>query len=98
MGLDADTFVKSQRQRYKDGAFALNFGGTTHNIVYTPGLATALLNQKSSYADFEHVGSEMMWNVFGFPRKGKGEVVSMQSRMCRLGTSSYSPSRIWAGW
>ena len=71
MGLDADTFVKSQRQRYKDGAFALNFGGTTHNIVYTPGLATALLNQKSSYADFEHVGSQMMWNVFGFPVKEK---------------------------
>ena len=71
MGLDADTFVKSQRQRYKDGIFALNFGGTTHNIVYTPGLATALLNQKASHADFEHISSEMMWNVFGFPVKEK---------------------------
>jgi cytochrome P450 len=71
MGWDATAFVQSQRSRYRDGIFALNFGGTTHNVIYTPGLATALLNQKSSYADFEHVGSQMMWNVFGFPVKEK---------------------------
>ena len=71
MGWDATTFVQSQRSRYRDGIFALNFGGTTHNIVYTPGLATALLNQKSDVADFEQVGDQMMWNVFGFPVKEK---------------------------
>lgn len=73
MGWDATAFVQSQRARYKDGIFALNFGGTTHNVVYTPGLATALLNQKSSVADFEHVGSQMMWNVFGFPVSEKNK-------------------------
>ena len=67
MVLDADGFIKRLRSRYTHGIFALHFGGTTHNIVYTPGLASALLNQKSSNADAEEVQKRIMTGVFGFP-------------------------------
>ena len=69
MGIDADGFVKNLRHRYNKGAFALNFGGTTHNIVYTPALATALFNQKTSNADAEQVSKSILIKVFGFPAR-----------------------------
>lgn len=68
MAIDADGFVKRLRSSYAHGIFALNFGATTHNIMYTPGLATALLNQKRTFADSEGVHERMMDNVFAFPK------------------------------
>ena len=67
MGIDADGFVKSLRHRYSQGIFALNFGGATHNVMYTPGLATALLNQKIDNADSEDVSKRILQHIFGFP-------------------------------
>ena len=67
MGIDADGFVKNLRNRYDKGIFALNFGGTAHNVMYTPGLATALLNQKTSNADARDVSTRMIQTVFGYP-------------------------------
>jgi hypothetical protein len=67
MAINADGFLKTLRSRYQNGIFALNFGGTRHNMMFTPGLATALLNQKSSHADAEEVGLSFMKKVFGFP-------------------------------
>ncbi|KXT10768.1 hypothetical protein AC579_2324 [Pseudocercospora musae] len=69
MAIDADGFVKKLRSIYSNGIFVVNFGGSRHNIMYTPGLATALLNQKTSNADSEDVGSSLMVKVFGFPVK-----------------------------
>lgn len=68
MAYDADGFVKGLRNRFTNGIFSLNFGGTTHNIMYTPGLATALLNQKQSVANSEEVAHTLMERVFGFPK------------------------------
>lgn len=68
MALDADGFVKSLRSKYTQGAFALNFGGTTHNVFFTPGLATSLLNEKSDKLDSEDVVDGMLQTIFGFPR------------------------------
>lgn len=67
MAIDADSFVKGLRTSYSHGIFALNFGGTRHNIMYTPGLATALLNQKHTHADSDKVARGLMQSVFGFP-------------------------------
>lgn len=67
MAYDADGFIKGLRKAYDNGIFGLNFGGTKHNIVYSSGLATALLNQKSSNADAEHVSDKLLQDVFGFP-------------------------------
>ncbi|WPG99036.1 Hypothetical protein R9X50_00184100 [Acrodontium crateriforme] len=67
MATDADRFVKGLRTSYAQGIFALNFGGTRHNVMYTPGLATALLNQKHTFADSDKVARGLMQSVFGFP-------------------------------
>ena len=69
MAFDADGFVKSLRQTYSNGIFALNFGGTTHNVMYTPGLATALLNEKVDKVDSEDVADGMLQTVFGLPAR-----------------------------
>lgn len=69
MGIDADGFVKGLRHTYNKGIFALNFGGTTHNVMYTPGLATALLNEKPDKLDNEEVVDGMLQTIFGFPAK-----------------------------
>ena len=69
MGVDADGFVKNMRQRYGNGIFGLNFGGTTHNVMYTPGLASALLNEKTDKVDSEDVVDGMLQSIFGFPAK-----------------------------
>jgi len=68
MAWDADGFVKGLRNRFTNGVFSLNFGSTTHNIIYTPGLTTALLNQKQSVANSEDVSHRLMNVVFGFPK------------------------------
>lgn len=67
MALDGDGFVKRLRQIYSNGIFALNFGSTTHSIVYEPHLATALLNQKTSNADNHSVSRRLMHYTFGYP-------------------------------
>ena len=67
MAINADGFVKGLRSQYSKGIFALNFGGSKHNILYSPGLATALLNQKTSNADSHDVTRGILSNVFGFP-------------------------------
>lgn len=67
MTWDADGFAKALRSIYDGGAFALNLGGSKHNVVYTPGLVAALLNQKRDNADAEEVGLRLMQRIFGFP-------------------------------
>jgi hypothetical protein len=67
MAYDADGFVKGLRAIYQAGAFALNFGGSKHNIVYTPGLAAVVLNAKKEFLDQEEISRRLMDVVFGFP-------------------------------
>lgn len=67
MAWDADGFVKGLRAIYDCGIFSLNFGGTRHNIICHPGLATAVLNTKASNANNESVSKRLMDLVFGFP-------------------------------
>lgn len=64
---DAEGFLKSLRQSSSSGIFALNFGGTRHNLMCTPALASALFSQKSSHIESKSVGDRLLKNVFGFP-------------------------------
>lgn len=68
MAYDADNFVRSMRSRFSNGIFTLNFFGGRHNIMYTPALANALLNQKQSVANSEEVSRKMINAIFGFPK------------------------------
>lgn len=71
MAWDAATFTQNLRSRYTKGIFTLNFGGGKHNVVYSPALATALLNQRDSKASAEDVAKGIMVNVFGLPGREK---------------------------
>ncbi|TKA80004.1 hypothetical protein B0A55_02087 [Friedmanniomyces simplex] len=68
MAYDADGFVKGLRSRFKTGVFSLNFFGGRHNIVYSPSLATALMNQKQHVANSEEVSRRLLNVIFGFPK------------------------------
>ncbi|KAK3623606.1 hypothetical protein LTR56_021469 [Elasticomyces elasticus] len=68
MAYDADGFVKNLRSRFPSGVFSLNFFGGRHNILYGPGLATALLNQKQHMANSEEVSRRLLNVIFGFPK------------------------------
>lgn len=71
MAWDPTAFTQRLRSAYPQGIFALNLGGQVHNIISTPILATALLNQKS-HVDFEAVTNKIMVNVFGLSIKDQG--------------------------
>ena len=66
---NSEHFLQTQRSNYKDGIFALNIFGKTHNIIYWPSLTIALLDQPENHADFEPIRTKVMCNVFGFPRR-----------------------------
>ncbi|TKA38216.1 hypothetical protein B0A54_09156 [Friedmanniomyces endolithicus] len=69
MAYDADGFLKRLRTQFQSGVYSLNFVGGRHNIVYGPGLATALLNQKQHVANSEEVSRRLLGVIFGFPKK-----------------------------
>lgn len=62
-----DGFLEHLRVLYRKGAFALNLGGSRHNILYTPGHVTALLNAKKENADSEDVARKLMVSIFDLP-------------------------------
>ncbi|KAK3117311.1 hypothetical protein LTR53_001428 [Teratosphaeriaceae sp. CCFEE 6253] len=68
MAYNADAFLRGLRSRFTTGIVSLNFGGGTHNIVYSPSLATALLNQKQDTANSEEVSRRLLNAIFGFPK------------------------------
>ncbi|KAK5001256.1 hypothetical protein LTR66_000033 [Elasticomyces elasticus] len=68
MALMPDKLLRGARSGFPSGIFALNFGGTTHNIIFSPSLGTALLGQKPAIAAHEQVSKYMMNAVFGFPK------------------------------
>lgn len=68
LGLAGDSLLSHARNIHKGGVFALNLGGATHNILYSPALSIALMHQKSSVADSQGVIRSLMCTVFGFPK------------------------------
>lgn len=74
MFYDAKGFTSRLRAAYHpDGAYSLNFGGTVHNVLFAPSLATALVNVKSENANELELFRGIMGKVFGFPMRREGE-------------------------
>ena len=70
---DAQSFTRRLRALYHpSGAYSLNFGGTVHNILFSPPLATALVNVKSENASELELFRGIMGKVFGFPLASEG--------------------------
>jgi hypothetical protein len=71
---NAKTFTTRLRAAYHpSGAFSLNLLGTTHNILFAPSLATALVNVKSENANELELFKGIMGDVFGFPLRSEGD-------------------------
>ncbi|PNS15444.1 hypothetical protein CAC42_703 [Sphaceloma murrayae] len=64
----SQSFFKWARQTYKGGAFAINMGGTTHNIIFKPALGHMLMSQKNEIADGASVSKYIMSAIFAWPR------------------------------
>ena len=74
MFYDAKAFTSRLRAAYHpDGAYSLNFGGTVHNVLFSPGLATALVNVKAENADEKELFRGIMGKVFGYPLGSEGQ-------------------------
>lgn len=70
---DAKSFTRRLRAAYhSDGAYSLNFGGTVHNVLFSPPLATALVNVKSENASELDLFKGIMGKVFGYPLQNEG--------------------------
>lgn len=69
MAWDATGFTRHMRSIYTNGAFSIVLGGTVHNILYTPGLVTTLMNSRDSNVAHEDMSIALLERVFGFPMK-----------------------------
>lgn len=74
MAWDAAAFTRNLRDYYRgQGVFSLNFGGTVHNVLFNPKLATAMLSTKPENAEADNVFKTIMNNVFGWPMSTEGD-------------------------
>ncbi|TKX25966.1 cytochrome P450-like protein 2 [Elsinoe australis] len=65
------SFFQWAREKYRGGAFAINMGGTTHNIIFKPALGHMLMNQKNEVADGNSVSKYLMGAIFSWPKREK---------------------------
>jgi len=65
----SESFFNWTRKVYAKGIFSVNLAGTTHNIIYKPGLSSVFMNLKTDIADAEHVSKTIMLSNFGFPKE-----------------------------
>lgn len=68
MAFNADGFLAGLRKLHGGGAFTLNFLGSTHTVVFKPGLNTSLVNQNASSVDSGPTATHLMKANFGYPR------------------------------
>jgi hypothetical protein len=71
---DAKAFTSRLRAaHHSSGAYSLNFGGTVHNILFAPPLATVAMNVKAENASELELFKGIMGKVFGFPMSSEGD-------------------------
>ncbi|KAI9646972.1 hypothetical protein NHQ30_004973 [Ciborinia camelliae] len=66
--MDADRFTSELRDQSAHGIFALNFGGSTHNIISNPSLVKGVLQKRESDVTFKHVALDLSKKFFGMPK------------------------------
>lgn len=75
MFYDAKTFTRRLRAAYHPaGAYSLNFGGTVHNVLFSPTLATALVNVKAENADEKELFRGLWGKCLGSRSGARGQV------------------------
>ncbi|KAK6610771.1 hypothetical protein H4I96_02369 [Botrytis cinerea] len=70
--MNGEKLARELRDQSAHGIFALNLGGSTHNIISNPNLVKAVLQKKESDVAFKTVAL-----VFGLPKKAEKEYTSV---------------------
>ncbi|KAK7740488.1 hypothetical protein SLS53_005331 [Cytospora paraplurivora] len=68
LAFNADGFLTGLQRLYPNGAFSLNFLGSTHTIIFKPGLVSSLLDLPAHIADGHAIWKHLMTSCFGYPR------------------------------
>ena len=68
---EPDKLLRGARDSLSHGAFALNLGGTTHNLIFAPSLAQGIFSQRNSVIDYEAIVWWILRKVSGVPSRYK---------------------------
>ncbi|KAI9714767.1 MAG: hypothetical protein M1820_000056 [Bogoriella megaspora] len=79
--LSPDSLLKGTRDTSTRGIFALNLGGSTHNVIFSPSLSHSLLTQKSNVASHEPVAWQILRRTFGMPLRQKPAYEELQPEL-----------------
>ncbi|KAK6606964.1 hypothetical protein H4I95_04613 [Botrytis cinerea] len=69
--MNGEKLARELRDQSAHGIFALNLGGSTHNIISNPNLVKAVLQKKESDVAFKTVALGLSAKVFGLPKKAE---------------------------
>ncbi|TGO63940.1 hypothetical protein BOTNAR_0094g00170 [Botryotinia narcissicola] len=68
---NGEKLASELRDQSAHGIFALNLGGSTHNIISNPNLVKAVLQKRESDVAFKTVALDLSTKFFGLPKKAK---------------------------
>ncbi|KAM0158897.1 hypothetical protein ACHAPG_003832 [Botrytis cinerea] len=69
--MNGEKLARELRDQSAHGIFALNLGGSTHNIISNPNLVKAVLQKKESDVAFKTVALGLSTKFFGLPKKAE---------------------------
>ncbi|KAM0181651.1 hypothetical protein ACHAPC_007195 [Botrytis cinerea] len=69
--MNGEKLARELRDQSAHGIFALNLGGSTHNIISNPNLVKAVLQKKESDVAFKTVALGLSAKFFGLPKKAE---------------------------
>ncbi|KAG0648510.1 Cytochrome P450 monooxygenase [Hyphodiscus hymeniophilus] len=65
--------MREARDQSTHGIFALNLGGTRHNIISDPGLVKGVMQKKESEVQFHPISWWIVERFFGIPKRAKSK-------------------------
>ncbi|KAH0551109.1 hypothetical protein GP486_007545 [Trichoglossum hirsutum] len=71
--ISQDGFLRKLRDSSAHGIFAVNFGGSTHNLAHSPSIVKGIFAQRSA-ADTEEIALFILNRFFGMPRSFNNKV------------------------
>ncbi|KAJ8064526.1 hypothetical protein OCU04_006856 [Sclerotinia nivalis] len=69
--LNGEKLASDLRDQSAHGIFALNLGGSTHNIISNPNLVKGVLQKRESEVTFKDVAISLASKFFGIPKKAE---------------------------
>ncbi|KAI9841921.1 MAG: hypothetical protein M1837_000307 [Sclerophora amabilis] len=84
LAFDPNKYMLGLKEKSSEGIIALNLGGTTHNIVFSPSIAKETFQQRSSHLNYSTIVWSVLHRVFGASLKMRHVYDKWLSEMNRL--------------